>query len=64
MLDFYRGLHGSETHGRIPSHDREHLVYRPEQIRRRRSAPNLDCDPCGSSAGSNLLRHTYGMSAP
>ena len=30
----------------------------------RRSAPNLDCDPCGSSVGCDLLRHTYGMSAP
>ena len=39
-------------------------VYRPEQNRRRRSAPDLDCDPCGSSAGCDLLRHTYGMSAP
>ena len=46
LLDFHRGLHARETHGRISSHDRAHLVYRPEQNRRRRSAPNLDCDPC------------------
>ena len=58
LLDFHRGLHARETHGRV------HLVYRPEQNRRRRSAPNLDCDPCGSSVGCDLLRHTYGMSAP
>ena len=64
LLDFHRGLHGRDTHGRVPSHDRAHLVYRPEQNRRRRSAPNLDCDPRGSSAGCDLVCHTYGMSAP
>ena len=64
LLDFHRGLHGRDTHGRVPSHDRAHLVYRPEQNHRRRSAPNLHCDPCGSSAGCDLLCHTCGTSAP
>ena len=64
LLDFHRVLHARETHSRVPSHDRAHLVYRPEQNRRPRSAPNLDCDPCGSSVGCDLLRRTYGMSAP
>ena len=58
LLDFHRGLHARETHGRVSSRDRAHLVYRPEQNRRRRTAPNLDCDPCGSSVGCDLLRHT------
>ena len=40
LLDFHRGLHARETHGRVPSHDRAHLVC-PEQNRRRRSAPTL-----------------------
>ena len=42
LLDFHRGHHARETHGRVPSHDRAHFVDRPEQNRRRRSAPNLD----------------------
>ena len=64
LLDFPRGLYTRETHGRVPSHDRAHLVYRPEQNRRRRSAPNLDCYPCGSSFECDLFRHICGMSAP
>ena len=35
-----------------------------DRNRRRHSAPNLDCDSCGSSAGCGLLCHTYGTSAP
>ena len=64
LLNSHRGLHARETQGRVPSHDRAQLVYRPEQNRRRRSVPNLDSDPCGSSAGCDLLRYTYGMSSP
>ena len=64
LLDFHRGHHARETHGRVPSHDRAHLVYRPEQNRRRRSAPNLDCDARGSSARCDLVYHACGMSAP
>ena len=48
----------------VPSHDRAHFVDRPEQNRRRRFAPNLDCDPCGSSFECDVFRHNYGMSAP
>ena len=55
LLDFHRGLHDRETPGRVSSHDRAHLVYRLEQNRRRRSAPHLDCDPCGSSVGCDLF---------
>ena len=43
---------------------RDSLVYRPEQNRRRRSAPNLHYDPCGSSAGCDLVCHTCGTSTP
>ena len=40
------------------------LSTAPNRNRRRRSAPNLDCDLCGSCVGCDLFRHTYGMSAP
>ena len=64
LLHFHRVLHARETHGRVPSHDHVHLVDRSEQNRCHRYAPNLDCDPCCSSVGCDLLSHTYGMSAP
>ena len=62
LPNFHRGHHARETHGRVPSHDRAHFVDHPEQNRRRRSAPNLGCYPCGSSFECDLFRHICGIS--